>query len=40
VVSERLGHHSAAFTLDRYQHVTRGLDEDAAERVARLIRGD
>jgi integrase len=40
VVSERLGHHSAAFTHDRYQHVTRGLDQDAAERVARLIRGD
>lgn len=38
VVSERLGHYSAAFTLDRYQHVTQGLDQDAAERVAQLLR--
>jgi integrase len=38
VVSERLGHSSVAFTLDVYSHAIQGLDEDAAARVADLIR--
>jgi integrase len=37
VVQERLGHHSAAFTLDAYSHVTAGLQEEAATRIAGLI---
>jgi integrase len=39
VVSERLGHSSVAFTLDVYSHVVPALDEEAANRVARLITG-
>lgn len=38
VVSERLGHSSVAFTLDVYSHAVQGLDDDAAARVANLIR--
>ncbi|HEY7470651.1 MAG TPA: tyrosine-type recombinase/integrase [Acidimicrobiia bacterium] len=38
VVSERLGHSSVAFTLDVYSHAIQGLDDDAAARVADLIR--
>ena len=37
VVSERLGHSSVAFTLDTYGHVMSGMQEDAAERLDRLI---
>jgi integrase len=37
VVSERLGHSSVAFTADRYQHVTPGMQEDAAAKVAALV---
>lgn len=37
VVSERLGHHSAAFTLDVYSHVIPGMQADAARRVSHLI---
>jgi len=37
VVSERLGHSKTAITLDIYQHVTPGMQTDAAERVAALI---
>ena len=39
VVSERLGHASVAFTLDRYSHAVPALEEAAAEQVAALIRG-
>jgi integrase len=39
VVSERLGHASVAFTLDRYSHAVPALEEAAAERVAALMRG-
>lgn len=39
VVSERLGHATVAFTLDRYSHAVPGMQEDAAERVAALILG-
>ena len=38
VVQERLGHSSIAITLDRYSHLTDGMDRDAAELVAALIR--
>jgi integrase len=38
VAADRLGHHSAAFTLDRYIHAVEGLDLDAAERVQAVIR--
>jgi len=38
VVQERLGHSSISITLDRYSHVTEGMDRDAAETVAALIR--
>ncbi|MCH8983857.1 MAG: site-specific integrase [Acidobacteria bacterium] len=38
VVQERLGHSSIAITLDRYSHLTEGMDRDAAELVAALIR--
>ncbi|MPZ68810.1 MAG: tyrosine-type recombinase/integrase [Actinobacteria bacterium] len=39
VVSERLGHATVAFTLDRYSHAVPGMQEDAAEKVAALILG-
>lgn len=39
VVSERLGHATVSFTLDVYSHAIKGLQEDAAERVAGLIFG-
>lgn len=38
VVSERLGHHSTAFTLDVYSHVVPGMQAQAAEEVARSVR--
>ena len=37
VVAERLGHSSVRITLDTYSHVTAGMQEDAAARVARLV---
>lgn len=39
VVSERLGHATVAFTLDRYSHAVPGMQEDAAEKIAALIAG-
>lgn len=39
VVSERLGHATAGFTLTVYSHVMPGQDSDAAERFASLLRG-
>ena len=39
VVSERLGHASVSFTLDRYSHSIPALEEEAAEKVARLVFG-
>lgn len=39
IVADRLGHSSVTVTLDRYSHVTAGLDMDAAEQVAALIDG-
>jgi len=40
VVSERLGHATAAFTLQVYSHVTPGMDQGAADSVATLIFGE
>lgn len=37
VISERLGHANAAFTLQTYTHVTPGMDRAAADSVAALI---
>ena len=37
LVSERLGHRSVGFTLDRYVHVNAGDHEDAAKLVAGLL---
>jgi integrase len=37
VVQERLGHRSIAITLDTYSHVTEGLQEDAAQRIADVL---
>jgi len=39
VVQERLGHSSISITLDRYSHVVEGMDREAAEIVARMIKG-
>jgi integrase len=35
IASERLGHSKVAITMDRYSHVMRGMQEDAAARVDR-----
>jgi integrase len=40
VISQRLGHATIAITMDTYSHVIPGLDEQAAQTVARLILGD
>lgn len=40
VVSERLGHASIAITLDVYSHVLPNMQEEAAEKVAKLILGE
>jgi integrase len=40
VASERLGHHSTAFTLDVYSHVVPGMQAEAAERVSDLVLGE
>ena len=39
IISERLGHASAAFTLQTYAHVLPGMDREAASSVAELILG-
>jgi integrase len=39
VVSERLGHASVSITADTYQHVSEGMDRQAADLVAGLILG-
>lgn len=37
-VQENLGHHTAAFTLDVYGHVTEQMKQDSADRMDRFIR--
>lgn len=39
VVSERLGHHSTAFTLDTYAHVIPGMQRRAAQDLTDLVLG-
>lgn len=39
VVSERLGHASVTLTLDTYSHVLPTMQQDAAERLERLLHG-
>jgi integrase len=39
VVSERLGHATVAFTLDVYSHTVPALQEEAADRVAKVVFG-
>jgi hypothetical protein len=36
-ISERLGHATAAFTWQTHTHVIPGMDEEAADTVAKLI---
>ena len=36
-VQENLGHHTAAFTLDVYGHVTAQMRQNSAQRMERLI---
>ena len=36
-VQENLGHHTAAFTLDVYGHVTNQMKQESAERMQRFI---
>jgi integrase len=38
VAADRLGHHSVAFTLDRYTHAVESLDVDAAERLQAMMK--
>lgn len=38
-VQENLGHHSPAFTLDVYGHVSEQMRRDSAEKMERFIRG-
>ncbi len=39
IASERLGHHSTAFTLDVYSHVVPGMQSQAANHVSDLVLG-
>lgn len=39
VAAERLGHSDVRMTLNVYSHVLSGLDDDAAERLERAVRG-
>ena len=36
-VQETLGHHTAAFTLDVYGHITEQMKQDSAQRMERFI---
>lgn len=38
VISERLGHENPAFTVKQYAHVIPGMQAEAVEAVARLVR--
>jgi integrase len=39
VISDQLGHASISFTLERYSHVLPSIQDEAAARVERLLRG-
>ncbi|MDR2167334.1 MAG: tyrosine-type recombinase/integrase [Clostridiales bacterium] len=38
-VQENLGHHTAAFTLDIYGHVSERMKQDSANRMEQFIQG-
>ena len=38
-VQENLGHHTAAFTLDKYGHVTETMKRESANRMEIFIEG-
>ena len=38
VVSERLGHHTASFTLDKYSHVLPNMQEEASNTLDQMLR--
>ena len=38
-VQENLGHHTAAFTLDVYGHVSEKMKRESAERMESFIKG-
>jgi integrase len=38
-VQENLGHHAAAFTLDKYGHVTERMKKESANRMEQFIKG-
>ena len=38
-VQENLGHHTAAFTLDVYGHVTEQMQKDSSNRMEQFIKG-
>ena len=40
VISERLGHATTSFTQDVYMHAIPALEEDAADRLGRLLFGE
>ena len=39
VLQQNMGHHSTAFTLDTYAHVTKQMQEDSAARMEEYIKG-
>ena len=38
-VQENMGHHTAAFTLDNYGHVTEQMKRESAQRMEAFIEG-
>jgi site-specific recombinase XerD len=38
-IQENLGHHTAAFTLDMYGHVTESMRRESADRMEAFIKG-
>ena len=38
-IQENMGHYSAAFTLDRYGHVTETMRQESANRMQAFIQG-
>jgi integrase len=38
-IQENLGHHTAAFTLDKYGHVTERMKQESAQRMEAFIKG-
>ena len=39
VISDQLGHASISFTLERYSHVLRSIQNEAAAKVERMLIG-